>query len=170
MVISKSKNGLCFLWVTIVVFLLDMSTKWIIIRHFILQESVFLLPVFSLSYVRNYGAAFGLFFGHRWPLAFLAAFISVFIIRILYKTPRHDYWQNTAFSLVLGGALGNLFDRLYHGYVIDFLDFHWKEWQYPVFNVADSAICIGIFLLLVSYFLHSKTTSHKRDSRENHSC
>lgn len=167
--IAKTKNGLCFLWITLIILGLDILTKGMLIRHFRLHETQGIFPGLSLTYVRNYGAAFGLFFGHRWPLAGFAALISIVIMRILYRTPRSEIDQNTAFSLILGGALGNLFDRLYHGYVIDFLDFYLKDWHYPAFNLADSAICIGAFLLLISCFSHSKTISNKRDSYENHS-
>lgn len=164
---SKPKNGLSFLWITVAVFWVDILTKWVVVQNFDLHQSVNLLPIFSFSYVRNYGAAFGLFFGQRWPLACIAIVISLFIIRFLYKTPKTDYVHNVGFSLILGGALGNLFDRLYHGYVIDFLDFHWRQWHYPAFNVADSAICIGVMLLLFGCFFTPKDQEKTRESDES---
>ncbi|MCO6523826.1 MAG: signal peptidase II [Candidatus Schmidhempelia sp.] len=144
----KKSHGLCFLWLVVVVFILDLASKFLILANFELFDSLQLLPVFSITYVRNYGAAFGLFLGQRWMLAIIAIIISIAVMRFLYKSPKKDYLNNTSFALILGGALGNLFDRLYHGFVVDFLDFHIGDWHYPVFNIADSAICIGVLLLI----------------------
>lgn len=154
---STSTNSLKFLWITFAIFLIDIATKFVVISHYSLYQSLAMLPFFSITYVRNYGAAFGLFLGQRWPLAIMALVISAFIVRFLYKTSKTDYLNNIGFSLVLGGALGNLFDRLYHGYVIDFFDFYINNWHYPAFNVADSAICIGVTMLLIGCFSGQKT-------------
>ncbi|WP_392566587.1 signal peptidase II [Utexia brackfieldae] len=152
----KKKNGLCFLWLALIVFIADIASKFVLLAHFQLYESVPLLSFFSITYIRNYGAAFGFFLGQRWILAIIALTISLFIIRFLYKSQKNDYLNNIGFALVLGGALGNLFDRLYHGFVVDFLDFYLGSWHYPAFNLADSAICIGVILLLYSSFRPTK--------------
>jgi len=148
----EQTNGLKFLWLTFIVFVIDIMTKFAIVFKFGLSQSVSLLPFLSITHIGNYGAAFGIFLGQRWPLIAVALVISLFLIRFLYKTPKKDYLNNIGFSLVLGGAFGNLFDRLYHGYVIDFLDFHLGSWHYPAFNIADSAVCIGVTALLFGCF------------------
>ena len=159
----SNKNGLGFLGLALAIFALDIASKFIILAHFDLYQSIQILPFFSLSYVRNYGAAFGFFLGQRWILALIATVISVVICRMLYKSPKNDYANNIGFTLVLGGALGNLFDRLYHGFVVDFLDFHLGNWHYPAFNVADSAICIGVALLLFTSFRSGKKSEPAGD-------
>lgn len=148
----EKTNGLKFLWLTLFVFVIDMVTKFAIVFKFGFSQSVSLLPFLSITHIGNYGAAFGLFFGQRWPLIAIALVICLFLIRFLYKNPAKDYLNNIGFSLVLGGAFGNLFDRLYRGYVIDFLDFHLGRWHYPAFNIADSAVCIGVAVLLFGCF------------------
>lgn len=149
---TRKSTGLVWLLLTLVVFILDIVTKFLVIHHFALGESLNLLPVFSLTYVHNIGAAFSLFEGMRWGLALIAVGMSLIIIYLLYKNSRTQRLENFALALILGGALGNLFDRLYHGYVIDFLDFFWQIWHYPTFNLADVSICVGIFFYLISSF------------------
>ena len=108
-------------------------------------ESVPLLPpLLSLTYVQNTGAAFGLFRGQRLLFIFLAIGIAAWILREMLTAPAPGRGAAWGFALVLGGSAGNLIDRLRVGYVIDFLDFH----VWPVFNVADAAITIGVALLL----------------------
>lgn len=149
---AEKTNGLNFLWLTLIVFVIDIVTKFVIVFRFGFSESVSLLPFLSITRIGNYGAAFGLFFGQRWPLVVVSLVICLFLIRFLYQTPKKDYLNNIGFSLVLGGAFGNLFDRLYYGYVIDFLDFHFANWHYPAFNIADSAVCMGVIVLLFGCF------------------
>lgn len=161
----NKKNGLCWLWLAVLVFIVDIGSKFIVLHHFELYDSIRLLPFFSLTYVQNFGAAFSLFWGQRWVLALIALVISVFIIGLLYKSPKADRLTNCAYALVLGGALGNLFDRLYHGFVVDFFDVDLGFWRYPTFNIADSAICIGVLLLIISSFGHKKDKP-KADTRK----
>ncbi|MDF7670747.1 signal peptidase II [Orbaceae bacterium ESL0721] len=155
----KKDNGLYWLGVTLLIFIVDIGSKFWIVKHLYLFESINLLSFFSITYVRNIGAAFSLFEGQRLMLALVAIVISIIIITLLYRTPRAKKLENSALALILGGALGNLFDRLYHGYVIDFLDVNFGAWHYPTFNIADCAICIGIAL-----FILSSIKSHKKDA------
>lgn len=155
----KKTNGLCWLWLAVIVFIIDIGSKFLILHNFELYDSINLLSFFSITYVQNFGAAFSLFWGLRWVLALIALVISVFIIGLLYKSPKTDRLANCAYALVLGGALGNLFDRLYHGFVVDFLDVDLGFWRYPTFNIADSAICIGVLLLIISILWSKKNTS-----------
>lgn len=148
----KKDHGLYWLLLAMVVFIIDIASKFWIINNFSLFESVNLLPFFSITYVRNIGAAFSIFEGQRTMLAILALVICAVIVHMLYRSTRQQKLENFSLSLILGGALGNLFDRLYHGFVIDFLDVNFGDWHYPTFNIADCAICVGIGLfILCSY-------------------
>lgn len=150
--VFQKANGLIWLIVTVVVFLLDIISKFTIHHTLAYGESVKLFDFFAITYARNTGAAFSILEGQRWLLAIVAIVISLFIIYMLYKNGRDKKLENFSLSLILGGALGNLFDRLYHGFVVDFLDFDLGFWRYPTFNIADCAICIGIFMFILSSY------------------
>jgi signal peptidase II len=139
------------------VILLDQATKaWISVR-FAYGESVALLPVFDLTLLHNTGAAFSLLADQpgwqRWFLVTLALAVSAALAAWLWRLPaegrRLERW---AFALVLGGALGNVIDRVRLGYVVDFLHVHWERWYFPAFNLADSAITIGALCLILDVF------------------
>ena len=148
---SQQKSGLSFLWLSAVAFLLDLLTKYIVVQKFDLYESVNILPVFNLTYVRNYGAAFSFLADHDgWQKYFfilLAIGISLMLAYFMKKNRADQTLQNAAYALIIGGALANMVDRAYNGFVVDFFDFYWDIYHYPVFNVADIAICIGAGLL-----------------------
>ncbi|MCO6559808.1 MAG: signal peptidase II [Gilliamella sp.] len=154
----KKDNGLYWLLFAIIVFIIDIASKFWILNNFSLFESVNLLPFFSITYVRNIGAAFSIFEGQRMMLAAIALIISAVIVRMLYRNTRQQKLENLSLSMILGGALGNLFDRLYHGFVIDFLDVNFGDWHYPTFNIADCAICVGIGLFIFSNYKKPKKT------------
>ena len=135
---------------------LDQLIKLYVHANFSLGESVPVIQdIFHITYVRNLGAAFGilrdsnptfreLFFLSMPPIAMIV------ILTMLHGVESSDRWQVFALSLIFGGAVGNYIDRLRFGYVIDFLDFHYKEvWSYPAFNVADSGIVVGVIILLL---------------------
>ena len=157
---AKTKSGLSFLWLSAVAFALDLLTKYIVVQKFDLYESVNVLPVFNLTYVRNYGAAFSFLADHSgWQQYFfiaLALGISGMLIYFLAKNQANQNLQNAAYALIIGGALANMADRAYNGFVVDFLDFYWDIYHYPVFNVADIAICIGAGLLALDAFKGDK--------------
>jgi len=154
MAVSKKKYKLLSLVVGTFV-LLDQITKQAVLNRFFLGESISVIPsLFNLTYVRNKGAAFG--FLHSAPEAFRTPFflavpvIAIFVIGYLFyqlkETEKSSAW---ALSLILSGAIGNLIDRVRFGYVVDFLDFYYEPWgHWPAFNIADSAIVIGVFLLM----------------------
>lgn len=154
----KKDNGLYWLLLAIVVFIIDIASKFYILDRFELFETVNLLPFFSITYVRNIGAAFSIFEGQRVMLAAIALVISAVIVYMLYRNNRSQKLENLSLSMILGGALGNLFDRLYHGFVVDFLDVNFGNWHYPTFNIADCAICIGIGLFIISSYKKPKKT------------
>lgn len=151
----KNKYAILGLVSTSVLFL-DQLTKIWVIRNFDLGETVSVIPgIFNFTYVRNTGAAFGILAdanpAFRVPFFLIVPFVALFVIAYLFKKiPPGEKWVPLALALVSGGAIGNLIDRIVHGYVIDFLDFHWKyQHHFPAFNVADSAICVGIGILML---------------------
>ena len=150
-----------WLWLSALVLVIDQTTKRVVDTTLRLYESIPLLPSFSLTYLRNQGAAFSFLSGaggwQRWFFIGLAVIASVMICFWIRQIPNDRKLEASAWALVLGGALGNIIDRVLYGYVIDFLDVYYGEWHWPAFNVADSAITVGvIFLLLES--LRSKPT------------
>ena len=147
----------CYLWwicLSLLIAVADQITKNIIICCVDFALPVTVTSFFNLVVSFNRGAAFSLLNNasgwQNWLFGIIAALISVFIINLLYRTKGTRLWLSASLSLVLGGALGNLCDRLLHGYVVDFLDFHLNIWHWPAFNLADSAIVIGILMFSVS--------------------
>jgi signal peptidase II len=118
-----------------------------------LYQSIPVIPYFNLTYVHNTGAAFSFLSQaggwQRWFFAGLALTVSVVITIWLARLKKHETLLAVALSLVLGGAVGNLIDRLLYGYVIDFLDVYYQDWHWPAFNIADSAITLGVALMLI---------------------
>lgn len=137
-----------------VVFLLDQVTKYLAMLVLEPHVPASVLPGLDLTLVFNRGAAFSLLSDaggwQRWFFSILTGAIVIFIIIWMYRLPRGQVWLLCALSLVLGGAMGNLWDRLTLGVVVDFIDVHYKDWHWPAFNVADSAISVGAVMLLVS--------------------
>ena len=162
---SQQKSGLSFLWLSAVAFVVDLLTKYIVVQKFALYESVNILPVFNLTYVRNTGAAFSFLADHDgWQKFFfigLAVVISSMLIYFMAKSEAAQKLQNAAYALIIGGALANAVDRAYNGYVIDFFEFYWRDWRYPVFNVADIAICVGAALIALDAFKQGKKQEQK---------
>jgi signal peptidase II len=142
-----------------VVIVLDQLSKAWITSHFAFGESVNVLSVFNLVLAHNTGAAFSFLNEaggmQRWLFSFIAIIASVWIVWLLRKHSAQVLFA-LALSMILGGALGNLIDRLTYGYVVDFLSFHWDEHYFPAFNLADSAITCGAFLLIIDSFKENK--------------
>ena len=144
-----------YLTLAAIIVLADALTKWFIATRIELHESVSIIPnPFQLVHVRNTGAAFGIGANaesHVVPLLLNTGAIAVFFIVVVYafRTAVSDKLLQVGLHLILGGAIGNLVDRFRFGYVVDFLDFYVREHHWPAFNVADSAICIGIALLFL---------------------
>jgi signal peptidase II len=140
-------------WLSIFVIVLDQATKIAVNATMRLYESIPLIPFFNLTYVHNTGAAFSFLSEaggwQRWFFAGLALVISIFIAIWLARLKKHETLLAISLALILGGAIGNLIDRLAYGYVIDFLDVYYQAWHWPAFNIADSAITIGVALMLL---------------------
>lgn len=147
---------LAWLWLSAVVIVLDQLSKRLVDTSMQLYQSIELMPFFQLTYLRNQGAAFSFLSQaggwQRWFFVGLAVTASGLICYWLKRLEKHQRWEAAAWALILGGALGNLIDRVLYGYVIDFLDVYYGEWHWPAFNVADSAITVGVAMLLIDSF------------------
>jgi signal peptidase II len=154
-----------------IVLILDQVTKVLVHGQMALYQSIEIVPnFFHLTYLRNTGAAFGFLAGSRSPLrmAFFLLVSAVAIGCIFYLLKNLRPGQNTfaaSLSLILGGAIGNLIDRLRMGEVVDFLDFHWYTLHWPAFNVADSAITIGVILLFIQMIRKGSLANPKSEIR-----
>lgn len=154
-----------WLWLSLLALLLDQVSKLLVAGNMRLYDSIALMPGFNLTYVHNTGAAFSLLSEaggwQRWLFAALAVIISAVLSVWLSRLQQHEKMQAIALALVLGGAVGNLIDRLAYGYVIDFLDVYYQSWHWPAFNIADSAITVGVFLLMLDSFGIGKAKEEK---------
>jgi signal peptidase II len=162
---GKEKEGLShilFFGVALVVFLLDQWTKLIISRNFSLGDSISIVDgLFSFSLVHNTGTAFGFFKQGRVILIGTTLLSIVFLICFYFGWSQKGILGRLSLGLVFGGALGNLMDRLTKGYVIDFLDFYVGVHHWPAFNIADSAITVGVFFLMICFLRNPKNKRAK---------
>lgn len=148
----RDSSMLKWLWLSALAIVLDQASKLVVDNSMRLYESIPLMPYFNLTYVHNTGAAFSFLSEaggwQRWFFAALALVISIALSIWLARLQKNETLLALALSLVLGGAIGNLIDRLAYGYVIDFLDVYYNSWHWPAFNIADSAITLGVALML----------------------
>lgn len=146
--------------VTALVLVIDQATKVYIDRTMQLYQSIPVIDgLFSITYMRNKGAAFSFLsnFNYRLPFFILVSLVAVVAILVAYRKLRDDQrFAALSLSLILSGAVGNLIDRIRLGEVIDFLDVFWRTHHWPAFNVADSAICVGVALLAVDMLLEER--------------
>jgi len=152
-----------WLWVSVVILILDQCTKLLADALLSGQQAVVLLPFLALRKAYNYGAAFS-FLGdasgwQRWFFIILALVVIAVLIAWLNRLPAEDLRARVALVLILGGAAGNVIDRLVYGYVIDFIDVFYGSWHWPTFNIADSAISVGAALLLLDALLGHRKVS-----------
>ena len=157
--------------IAVLVIVLDRVSKWLVARNILLHDSVVVDPgIFRLTHVQNRGAAFGLFSESpsEWKIAVLIMFSMaalVVVSALLWKNSHAMTTTAIGLALILGGAVGNLWDRLSSGRVVDFLDFSVSGYHWPAFNVADSAIVVGA-LLLVGEILFSKSAETAETAEE----
>ena len=154
--------------VSLVTVVLDQTTKLYIARSLPLHTMIRVIEnFFTITYLRNKGAAFGMLATSPWRLPFfiLVSAIAVVVILVVIAKLRDDQ-KLAAFSLslIFAGALGNLIDRISYGEVIDFIYVHWYEHYWPAFNVADSAICVGVFLLALDMFREEQRVKRQQQS------
>lgn len=159
----KNIGMLKWLWLSLLALILDQVSKLSITASMQLYESIPLVPFFNLTYVHNTGAAFSFLSEaggwQRWFFALMAIAISAVLLLWLKRLQPQETLLAVALALVLGGAIGNLVDRLLYGYVIDFLDVYYQQLHWPAFNIADSAITLGVVLMLLESFGVGKTPS-----------
>jgi len=140
------------------ILIVDQLTKaWVVARLPLYEPRDlwrWLAPILSFTYVKNTGVAFGLFQGLGRFFALLPVLVVVAVVAFRRSLPVDDLWVHLSLGLVVGGALGNVIDRLLRGYVVDFLDVNFRPLQsWPVFNVADAAVVVGVAILLLDTFL-----------------
>ncbi len=143
-------------WITLIVVVLDQWTKHLAVANLAMYEPVPVMPYFNLMLAHNTGAAFSFLADaggwQRWFFVGLTAVINVVLAVWLYRLPRGQKLLPVALTLVLGGALGNVYDRMAYGYVVDFIDWYVGSYHWPAFNIADAAICVGAGLLILDSF------------------
>jgi len=152
----KSQGLALWLGLALLVMLLDQFTKVLVLGAFQLGDSTPITAFFNLVRVHNHGAAFSFLAGaggwQRWFFTGIGVVAAIFMVWMLRAHPGQKLFS-LAISLILGGAIGNVIDRLLHGYVVDFLDFYWGAWHFPAFNVADAGISVGAALLILDEIL-----------------
>lgn len=151
--LSGSNRMLKWLWISLLVIVLDQLTKLWASSALNYGDPVAILPSFNLTLFFNTGAAFSFLNQaggwQRWLFTIIAITVSSVLLVWMRRLNRSQRWLAVALALVLGGALGNLIDRLYLGHVIDFVDVYYGKWHWPAFNVADSSIFIGVVMLII---------------------
>ncbi len=164
------QSGLRWLWLAAVLFVVDIAVKYVVMNNmdYGWGGRIEILPFFNLLYVHNYGAAFS-FLGdqsgwQRYLFTGLAFVFSLVLMTWMRKLPKSSVWLNVAYASVIGGALGNAYDRVIHGYVVDFLDFYWGSYHWPAFNIADMAIVIGAAMIILDGFFGDSTETKQKSS------
>ncbi len=134
--------------------IIDLSSKEWIIHHMLLHQSVSIIPCLNLYHTQNLGAAFSFLSSQsgwqRWLLSGVTSILVIILLVKIHFNYTNDKINNFFYTLIVGGALGNLYDRMCRGFVIDFIDFHINTWHFATFNIADSAICMGSVLIILS--------------------
>ena len=151
-------TGLRWMWLAVFAIVLDQAAKLAIMQHIPYGHGVVITPFFNLVHVYNTGAAFSFLADaegwQRWLFSGLAIVISGVLAVAMAKAPAKCSLSNLAYSLVIGGAIGNLIDRVVYGHVVDFLDFHWQDlYHFASFNVADMAISCGAVFIILDGFI-----------------
>lgn len=148
-----------YLWLSLLIIIADQISKTVMVNWLDLYERVTVLPFFNLTLAHNTGAAFSFLAGaggwQRWFFVALAVVISLVLVIWLKRLAQTARLEAISLALIIGGAIGNVIDRLIYGYVIDFLDVYVGSYHWPAFNIADSAICVGAVLLIIDSFRKS---------------
>lgn len=152
-----------FYLISVLVVFLDLISKQAVLRFLLPQQVMTVTPFFNLVSVMNKGISFSLFNSGQkatvWALTLISLAIIIGVVVWLYR--EKNRWTKLALCLVLGGAVGNVLDRLRFGAVVDFLDFHIGTYHWPAFNVADTAVCIGVFIIIVQSIFSKKKEKKK---------
>ena len=154
-----------YLLTVVVLVTTDQFSKYLIVRNVAENTSVVLVKnFFNITNVKNYGAGFSILQNQRFFLIAVTLIAVVIVIYLLVKSKNSEAFNRICYLLIIGGAIGNLIDRISLGYVVDFLDFYIFGYNFPVFNVADSFITIGCILLILSLLLENKSGKNKSNS------
>jgi signal peptidase II len=152
LVTTQGHQGLWF-GVAFTILVLDQITKYLAATWLVLHQPVPVIPMVNLTLMYNTGAAFSLFADaggwQRWFFICFAGVIVIILVLWLWRLTRQEWLLALSLACILGGALGNVFDRVLLGYVIDFIDIYYQHWHWPAFNLADSAIVVGAGLLVL---------------------
>ena len=158
-----------WLWLTVLVLVIDLTSKVYFDNSLQMYQQIVVIPdLFSWTLAYNTGAAFSFLADsavwQRWLFALIAVVVSAVLVVWLKRLGRNDTWLAIALALILGGALGNLYDRIVYGHVVDFILVHWQNrWYFPAFNFADSAICVGAVMLALDMFKSKKPEEPAHD-------
>ncbi|MEY8203614.1 MAG: signal peptidase II [Bermanella sp.] len=150
-----------WLWLSLAALVLDFATKQMAQHFLTFAQPVYVLPLFDLTLLYNKGAAFSFLASEsgwqRWFFTVIALSVSSVMTVWLMKLKANEKWLAAALALVIGGAMGNLYDRIAYGHVVDFIHLHWDEHYFPAFNIADSAITLGAMMLLIDSLIFSSS-------------
>ena len=155
---SKFKSRLPYVVLVFAVIGLDRWTKWLVQTRLVLNQTIPIIDAFfNITYVRNTGVAFGILdlasLPHKSTVLAVSTLVAITGVLVYsWRTPANQTLLQAALSLILAGALGNLYDRVLYGYVIDFIEVYYRTYRWPSFNVADSAITTGVGLLVLQIF------------------
>jgi signal peptidase II len=165
---TPTRGASNWLWLSFFVVVIDQATKALVVGLVKMQNAIQLLPILDIVYLENTGAAFSILAQasgwQRWFFILLALAVSLALMIWLRRIRADQTILAVGLALVLGGALGNVFDRVIHGFVVDFIYFHWRSWYFPAFNIADTAISIGAGCLLIDAFRESGHEKRTADS------
>ena len=157
---EQMRKNFSWLWLALIIIVLDQASKWYFSSTMQLGDSINLLPGFNWTLAHNYGAAFSFLHDaggwQRWFFAGIALVVSGGILFWLRSVPANARFLACALVLVLGGALGNLYDRMMLGYVVDFVHVYYGTWHFPAFNIADAGITVGAIMLLIDSLILEK--------------
>ncbi|AKC65908.1 signal peptidase II [Bacillus altitudinis MN12] len=143
--------------IAFVIICLDQLTKWLIVKHMMLGDSIPVIDgFFYITSHRNSGAAWGILQGQMWFFYVITLVVIAGIVYYLQKHGQKDKLLGVALALMLGGAIGNFIDRIFRQEVVDFAHFVFGDYHYPIFNIADSSLCVGVILLFIQMLLDGK--------------
>lgn len=159
---KTATTSLPWLWLSALVVVLDQLSKWLAETQLVFQQPLALLPSLNLTLMYNTGAAFSFLSDaggwQRWLFTGLAVIVSVALVIWLARLPARQYLVAAALAFILGGAIGNVIDRVRLGHVIDFIQVYYGDWFFPAFNAADSAITLGVAILLIDGLFGARRT------------
>lgn len=167
LVINDKHYARQWLLLSVIVILIDQLTKWFAEAMLVPYQPVPIIPMFNLTLAYNTGAAFSFLSDaggwQRWFFIVLTTIVIIVLFGWLWRMRAEEKLHAVSISLILGGAIGNLIDRVLLGHVIDFLDVYYDQYHWPIFNIADSAITAGVMLLIIDLFWNDHREQSKHD-------